>query len=64
MTEERGALTARAVWWTVFLASLVGMALSAVLAFWLLTWCLAAALGCLVVAIIVRLLMGDGDADD
>ncbi|WP_243063234.1 hypothetical protein [Humibacter sp. RRB41] len=62
--EERGVLTVRVVWWSVFVASLAGMLVSAVLGLWLLTVCVAVALGCLVIAIGVRLLMEDDDADD
>lgn len=56
--RERAVLTARAVWWSIFVASLVGAVVSAFFSWWLIFACLLVAFCCWTVALLVRLLMG------
>lgn len=62
--QERVLLTARAVWWTVLVGSLVGALVTALWSLWLFFVCFLVSLGCFALAVLVKVLMGDDDADD
>jgi hypothetical protein len=62
--QERVLLTARAVWLSIFVASVIGALVTALWSLWLFFGCFVVALGCFALAVLVKVLMGDDRADD